>query len=105
MILSEYAAKREELEKKLQEIGELQAEHKMEMSVKHQMQLQKIAKQIGALKHQRAELNKQYEIDKSWFKKKCREEKQVIIQKIHLLRMEYLTFVNPTPPQFYRRAA
>lgn len=91
MILSEYQAKREELEKKMQEIGEREAEHKLELSVKHQAQLKKIAAQIGNLKHQRAEINKQYEIDKAWFHRKYRDEKHQITAQIHALRMEYLT--------------
>jgi len=91
MILSEYQAKREELERKVQEVGEREAAHKMELSVKHQMELRKIANQIGQLKHKRAEINKQYEKDKAWFHRKYKDEKQVIIQQIHALRMEYLT--------------
>ena len=91
MILSEYQAKREALEKKMQEIGEREAEHKMELSIKHQAQLKKIASQIGNLKHQRAEINKQYEIDKAWFHLKYRDEKNQVTASIHALRMEYLT--------------
>lgn len=91
MILSEYQAKREALEQKMQEIGEREAAHKMELSVKHQMELKKIATQIGNLKHQRAEVNKQYERDKIWFRRKYRDEKHQITAAIHALRMEYLT--------------
>ena len=39
MVLSEYQARREDLERKMQEIGEREAAHKMELSVKHQMKL------------------------------------------------------------------
>lgn len=91
MDISEYQAKREALEKKLREIGEQEAEHKMELSVKHQMKLKSIAAKIGQLKHQRAETNKQYEMDKAWTHRKYRDEKQKIISQIHVLRMEYLT--------------
>lgn len=91
MVLSEYQARREDLERKMLEIGEREAAHKMELSVKHQAQLKKIASQIGNLKHQRAEVNKQYEIDKAWFHRKYREEKHAITSAIHALRMEYLT--------------
>ena len=91
MVLSEYQARREELEKKMQEIGEREAEHKMELSIKHQAELKKIANQIGNLKHTRAEINKQYEIDKAWFHRKYREEKHQVTAQIHALRMEYLT--------------
>ena len=91
MILSEYQARREDLEKKMQEIGEREAAHKMELSIKHQTQLKKIATQIGQLKHQRAEINKQYEIDKAWFHRKYREEKHQVTEAMHALMMEYLT--------------
>ena len=91
MILSEYQAKREVLEKKMQEIGERESQHKMELSIKHQAELKKIASQINNLKHHRAEINKQYEMDKTWFHRKYRDEKHEITQKIHALRMEYLT--------------
>lgn len=91
MDISEYQAKREALEKKLREIGEQEAEHKMELSVKHQMQLKSIAAKIGQLKHQRAETNKRYEMDKAWTHRRYRDEKQKIISQIHMLRMEYLT--------------
>ena len=83
MVLSEYQARREDLERKMQEIGEREAAHKMELSVKHQAQLKKIASQIGN--------HKQYEIDKAWFHRKYREEKHAITSAIHALRMEYLT--------------
>lgn len=106
MVLSEYQAKREELEKKMQEIGDREAAHKMELSIKHQTELKKIAAQIGNLKHKRAELNKQYEIDKAWCHRKYRDEKHAVTASIHALRMEYLTLngaqdVRPaklTPP-------
>ena len=100
MILSEYQAKREELEKQMQDLNAREAEHKMELSIKHQAQLKKIASQIGQLKHQRAELNKEYEKDKSWFHKKYKDEKHQITQKMHMLRMEYLTVngVSETRP-------
>ena len=57
----------------------------------HQAELKKIASQIGNLKHKRAEINKQYEIDKAWFHRKYREEKHAVTASIHALRMEYLT--------------
>lgn len=99
MILSEYQAKRMELEKKLEEITERQTAHKLEMHTKHQIALQKIAAQIGHLKHQRAEQNKQYEKDKAFFHRKYREEKQAVIEAIHLLKMEYLTVNASTNEQ------
>ena len=91
MILSEYQARREDLEKKMAEIGERESAHKMELSIKHQTELKKIATQIGNLKQKRAEINKQYELDKTWFHRKYREEKHAITAQIHALRLEYLT--------------
>lgn len=91
MILSEYQAKREVLEKKIQELGDQEAEKKMELSIRHQTAMKKIASQIGNLKHQRAELNKEYEKDKSWWHQRFRDEKNKVTASIHALRMEYLT--------------
>lgn len=91
MIISEYAAKRTELEKKMLEITDRQTAHKLELSAKHQIALQKIASQIGQLKHQRAEENKRYEQEKSYFHRKYREEKLKVTEAMHLLRLEYLT--------------
>lgn len=91
MILSEYQAKREALEKKMQEIGEREAEHKMELSIKYQAECKKIQSQIGQLKKRQKEALKQYQNDKMWFHRKYRDEKHEITQKMHMLRMEYLT--------------
>lgn len=91
MQLSEYQAKREALERKMQEIGDREAEHKMELSIKHQAELKKIATQIGNLKHKRAEINKQYEAEKNYTHRKYREEKHQVTEAIHALKMEYLT--------------
>ena len=91
MILSEYQAKREDLEKEMEAITARQSEQKMELSIKHQKVLQKINNQINSLKHQRAEETTRYENEKSWFHAKYRDEKHQVTQKIHALRMEYLT--------------
>ena len=102
MILSDYVARREALEKKMQEIGEREAAHKMELSIKFQTECKKIASQIGNLKHRRAELNKQYQMDKAWCHRRYQsnkqyvrhmysEEKRNLIDSIHTLRLEYLT--------------
>ena len=50
MILSEYEAKRAELDRRLQEVGEREAAHKMELSVKYQAECKRIQSQIGQLK-------------------------------------------------------
>lgn len=91
MILSEYQAKREVLEKKMQEIGEREAEHKMELSIKYQAECNKIQAQIGQLKRRQKDALKQYQNDKSWFHAKYREEKHRVTAEMHALRMEYLT--------------
>ena len=91
MILSEYEAKRAELDQKMKEIGEREAEHKMELSIKYQAECKKIQAQIGQLKKRQKEALKQYQNDKMWFHRKYRDEKHDISQKTHMLRMEYLT--------------
>lgn len=91
MILSEYEAKRAELDQKMKEIGEREAEHKMELSIKYQAECKKIQAQIGQLKKRQKEALKQYQNDKMWFHRKYRDEKHEISQKMHMLRMEYLT--------------
>ena len=91
MVLSEYQAKREELDQKMKEIGEREAEHKMELSIKYQAECKKIQSQIGQLKKKQKEALKQYQNDKMWFHRKYRDEKYEITQKMHMLRMEYLT--------------
>lgn len=91
MILSEYEAKRAELDQKMKEIGEREAQHKMELSIKYQAECKKIQSQIGQLKKRQKEALKQYQNDKMWFHRKYREEKHEITQKMHMLRMEYLT--------------
>lgn len=91
MILSEYEAKRAELDQKMKEIGEREAEHKMELSIKYQAECKKIQSQIGNLKKRQKEALKQYQNDKMWFHRKYRDEKHEITQKMHMLKMEYLT--------------
>lgn len=91
MVLSEYQAKREALEKKMQEIGEREAQHKMELSIKYQAECKKIQSQIGQLKKKQKDALKQYQNDKMWIHRKYRDEKHEITQKMHMLRMEYLT--------------
>ena len=91
MILSEYEAKRAELDQKMKEIGEREAEHKMELSIKYQAEGKKIQSQIDKKKKKQKEALKQYQNDKMWFHRKYRDEKHEITQKMHMLRMEYLT--------------
>lgn len=91
MILSEYEAKRQELDAQMQKLNEMESEKKMELSIKLQRNLKEIAGKITRLKRDREELQKEYQKDKSWWHMKFRDEKQNISQKMHLLRLEYLT--------------
>ena len=91
MILSEYEAKRGELEKEMEKLNAMESEKKMELSIKHQTELKKIASQIGQLKKKRADVQNQYQKDKSWWHAKFRQEKHDVTEKIHLLRLQYLT--------------
>lgn len=94
MILSEYETKRAELDRRLQEVGEREAAHKIELSVKYQAECKKIQSQIGQLKRKQKELLKMYLNDKTFFHRKYREEKHEICEKMHSLRLEYLTVNN-----------
>jgi hypothetical protein len=94
MILSEYEAKRAELDRRLQEVGEREAAHKMELSVKYQADCKRIQSQIGQLKKKQKELLKTYQNDKTFFHRKYRDEKHEICEKMHALRLEYLTVNN-----------
>ena len=94
MILSEYEAKRAELDRRLTEVGEREAAHKMELSVKYQTECKKIQSQIGQLKRKQKELLKTYQNDKTFFHRKYRDEKHEICEKMHTLRLEYLTVNN-----------
>ena len=77
MILSEYEAKRHDLDRKLEEI-----------------ECKKIQSQIGQLKKKQKELLQKYQNDKIFFHRKYREEKHEITAKMHTLRLEYLTVNN-----------
>ena len=94
MNLSEYQAKCEELEQRMEELNQQESEKKMELSIKYQATAKKISSQIGALKHQRAEAEKEYQKDKSWWHMKFLSEKQNINQRMLMLRVEYLTIDN-----------
>ena len=94
MILSEYEAKRADLDRKLQEVGEREAAHKMDLSIKYQAECKKIQSQIGQLKKRQKELLQQYQNDKQFFHRKYRDEKHEICEKMHTLRLEYLTVNN-----------
>ena len=46
---------------------------------------------LGSLVKRQKEALKQYHNDKMWFHRKYRDEKHEITQKMHMLKMEYLT--------------
>jgi hypothetical protein len=80
----------------MKEIGEREAEHKMELSIKYQAECKRIQAQIGQLKRKQKDALKQYQNDKMWFHRKYRDEKHEVTQQMHMLRMEYLTVANPS---------
>lgn len=96
MILSDYEAKRHDLEKQMQELNVREAEHKMELSIRYQAECKKIQQQIGQLKKKQKDLLAKYQQDKRYVHGKYRDEKLGITEKMHVLRMEYLTVNNVT---------
>ena len=94
MVLSEYEAKRAELDAKMEKLNEMESEKKMELSVKYQADCKKIQAQIGNLKHKQKELLKDYQNNKAWWHKKFKGEKRDVSEKMHMLRLEYLTVNN-----------
>ena len=94
MNLSDYEAKRNELDLQMQKLNEMESEKKMELSVRYQKECKRISCQIGNLKKQQKELLKNYQNDKSWWHKKFRDEKHDVTSKMHMLRLEYLTVNN-----------
>ena len=91
MILSEYEAKRSDLDRKMEELNERESEHKMELSIRYQAECKRIQSQIGNLKRKQKELLQKYQQDKSYVHKKYKAEKQDVSAKMHTLRLEYLT--------------
>ena len=91
MIMSEYAAKRHELEVELQQLNDREAEHKVELSVRYQAECRKIQTQIGSLKKKQKDLLQKYQQDKNYVHRKYRDDKLSITERMHTLRLEYLT--------------
>lgn len=91
MIISEYEAKRAELDRRLQEVSERESAHKIELSVRYQAECKRIQCQIGQLRKKQKELLDTYQKDKQFFHRKYRDEKHEICEKMHTLRLEYLT--------------
>ena len=94
MVLSEYEAKRSELDAQMEKLNEMESEKKMELSVKYQADCKKIQAQIGSLKRKQKDLLKDYQNNKAWWHKKFKEEKRDVSEKMHMLRLEYLTVNN-----------
>lgn len=91
MILSEYEAKRSELDARMNQLNDMESEKKMELSIKYQKDCKRIQAQIGSLKRQQKDLLKNYQNDKAWWHKKFKDEKREVSERMHLLRFEYLT--------------
>ena len=91
MILSEYEAKRADLDTKMQDLNTQESEKKMELSVKYQAECKRIQSQIGQLKKRQKDLLKEYQNDKAWWHDKFRTEKHQVTERMHMLRLEYLT--------------
>ena len=94
MVLSEYEAKRHELDEQMTKLNEMESEKKMELSIKFQSEMKRIQSKIGQLKREQKNLLKDYQNDKAWWHKKFKDEKQDVSAKMHLLRLEYLTVNN-----------
>ena len=94
MILSEYEAKRAELDRRLQKVGEREAAHKMELSVKYQAECKRIQSQIGQLKKKQKELLQTTRTTRRSFIASIVTKKHEICEKMHALRLEYLTVNN-----------
>ena len=94
MVLSEYEAKRAELDAKMEKLNEMESEKKMELSIKYQADCKRIQSKIGVLKREQKNLLKDYQNNKSWWHKKFKDEKREVSEKMHMLRLEYLTVNN-----------
>lgn len=68
MVLSEYEAKRSELDAKMQKLNEMESEKKMELSIRYQQKMKQIAGKMTQLKKERQEALKNYQNDKSWWR-------------------------------------
>lgn len=94
MKLSEYEAKRAELNAQMEKMNEMESEKKMELSVKYQADCKRIQSKIGQLKKEQKTLLENYQRDKQWWHRKFRDEKNSVSEKMHALRLEYLTVNN-----------
>lgn len=66
----------------------------MELSIKYQAECKKIQGQIGALKKRQKDALKDYQNNKAWWHEKFKKEKHDVSERMHLLRLEYLTANN-----------
>lgn len=96
MTITDYEAKRLQLEKKMQEINEREAAHMVSLLGKMNAERMKISSQIGQLKKKQDELQRHYKADKNYIRRMCRDEKIALNAKMHCLRLEYL-MVNGLP--------
>ena len=94
MKITDYEAKRLELDAKMQELNNQESEKKMELSIAFQTECKRIQSKIGSLKKQQKQALQDYKNNKKWWHEKFRKEKMEITSKMHLLRLEYLTVNN-----------
>ena len=94
MKITDYEAKRLELDAKMQELNNQESEKKMELSVAFQTECKRIQSKIGSLKKQQKQALQDYKNNKKWWHEKFRKEKMEITSKMHMLRIEYLTVNN-----------
>lgn len=94
MKITDYEARRLELDAKMQELNHQESEKKMELSVAYQTECKRIQSKIGSLKKQQKQALQDYQNNKKWWHEKFRKEKMEITGKMHILRIEYLTVNN-----------
>lgn len=94
MKITDYEARRLELDAKMQELNHQESEKKMELSVAYQTECKRIQSKIGSLKKQQKQALQDYQNNKKWWHEKFRKEKMKITGKMHILRIEYLTVNN-----------
>ena len=91
MTITDYEARRHELEQQMQKIGDREGEFMMELSIRFQAECKRIQSQIGNLKKKQKDLTANYRNDRQFTHRKYRAEKLAVTEKIHLLRLQYLT--------------
>ena len=94
MKITDYEARRLELDAKMQELNHKESENKMELSIAYQSECKRIQSKIGTLKKQQKQALQDYQNNKKWWHEKFRNEKMEITGKMNMLKIEYLTVNN-----------